>query len=232
MRRLDDEGERSLVQMPVPVNRYPDFVRYIVQRLRVLCPMMGRRKIAEVLARAGLHLGATTMRRMSQDEAPLPPDDDDEARSASEAETTIIARAPHHVWGVDLTVVPTGKGFWTALPPFSWLQRWPFCYWLAVIVDHHSRKAIGFAVFPNVPTARDVTEFLDRAIRVIGARPESIITDRGKQFVTARGNKSTLGSGMQVQGSWKNGRVSSGIQVHPSSGIQGHRGSPMQVHSG
>jgi hypothetical protein len=53
MKRID-EGE-SLVETPVPVNKYPDFVRYIVQRLRVLCPTMGKRKIAEVLARAGMH---------------------------------------------------------------------------------------------------------------------------------------------------------------------------------
>ena len=35
------------------MNRFPDFVRYIVRRLKVLCPTMGKVKIAQVLCRAG-----------------------------------------------------------------------------------------------------------------------------------------------------------------------------------
>ena len=62
--RLDEEGPNALVQTRTPVNRFPDFVRYIVQRLKTLCPTMGKVKIAQTLARAGLHLGATTVGRM------------------------------------------------------------------------------------------------------------------------------------------------------------------------
>ena len=47
-----------------PVNKFPDFVRYSVQRLKSLCPSMGKVKIAGVLARAGLHLGSTTVGRI------------------------------------------------------------------------------------------------------------------------------------------------------------------------
>ena len=111
MRRLDDGNERALVETVTPVNKFPEFVRYIVRRLKVLCPTMGKRKIAEVLARAGLHLGATTVRRMTLETGPVLPDDDEEVAIA--AKTKIIARGPHHVWGVDLTVVPTQAGFWT-----------------------------------------------------------------------------------------------------------------------
>jgi transposase InsO family protein len=180
MKRID-EGE-SLVGTPVPVNKYPDFVRYIVQRLRVLCPMMGKRKIAEVLARAGLHLGATTVRRMSQEEGPNGALDalveDDEAASSP----AIKATYPNHVWGIDLAAVPTRSGFWTMLSPFSSLQRWPFCYWVAVTVDHLSRKAMGFAVFTKAPTAKEITAFLGRSIRTVGRSPRYVITDKGKQF--------------------------------------------------
>ena len=63
-RRLDDQGPDALVQVREPVNRFPDLVGYLVQRLKVLCPKMGTRRIASILARAGLHLGATTVRRM------------------------------------------------------------------------------------------------------------------------------------------------------------------------
>ena len=50
--RLDDEGPDALVQVREPVNRFPELVGYLVQRLKVLCPKMGTRRIADVLARA------------------------------------------------------------------------------------------------------------------------------------------------------------------------------------
>ena len=65
-KRLNDEGPDALVQLREPINRFPDFVRYLVRRLKVHCPSMGSRRIARFLARAGLHLGATTVRRMLQ----------------------------------------------------------------------------------------------------------------------------------------------------------------------
>jgi hypothetical protein len=42
VRRKDETGAAALVQIAQPVNRYPDFTRYLVQRLKVLCPSMGR----------------------------------------------------------------------------------------------------------------------------------------------------------------------------------------------
>lgn len=62
-RRLDDGGPDALVQVREPVNRFPEFVSYLVRRLKALCPTMGTRRIESILARAGLHLGATTVRR-------------------------------------------------------------------------------------------------------------------------------------------------------------------------
>ncbi len=64
LRRVDEEGSDTLVQMRVPVNKFPDFVRYVVQRLKALCPTMGKVKMAQTLARAGLHVAATTVGRM------------------------------------------------------------------------------------------------------------------------------------------------------------------------
>ena len=40
--RLDEDGPDALVQIRVPVNRFPDFVRYTVQRLKLLCPTIGK----------------------------------------------------------------------------------------------------------------------------------------------------------------------------------------------
>ncbi len=63
VKRIDDQGADALVQLGEPVNKFPDFVRYIVQRLKALNPSMGKVKIAETLCRAGLHLGVTTVRK-------------------------------------------------------------------------------------------------------------------------------------------------------------------------
>ena len=67
MTRLEEAGSDALVQIRQPVNKFPDFVRHIVRKLKVLCPTIGRVKIAKILCRAGLHLGSTTVRRMLWD---------------------------------------------------------------------------------------------------------------------------------------------------------------------
>ena len=66
LQRIDEEGPKALVQLAEPVNKFPDLVRAMVQRLKALCPMLGKVKIAEILARAGLHLGVTTVAASSK----------------------------------------------------------------------------------------------------------------------------------------------------------------------
>ena len=44
MRRLDDEGPHALVELRKPVNKFPDFVAYIVGRLKTLCRSLGKAK--------------------------------------------------------------------------------------------------------------------------------------------------------------------------------------------
>ena len=51
IKRVDEQGPDALVQLREPVNRFPDFVRYVVQQLKILCPTMGKKKIADTLAR-------------------------------------------------------------------------------------------------------------------------------------------------------------------------------------
>ena len=57
--------------MPEPVNKFPEFVRYIVGQLKLFFPVMGYERIARILAREGLHLGPTTVRRMLKSDEPL-----------------------------------------------------------------------------------------------------------------------------------------------------------------
>ena len=80
MRRLDEEGPEALVQTPVPVNHFPDYVRYVVQRLKMLCPDAGQgqdRRNARpgriTLGRNHCRTNAQTETPASIGESPLPP---------------------------------------------------------------------------------------------------------------------------------------------------------------
>ena len=178
MKRLDEQGANALLQMPEPVNRFPDLVRYLVQRLKVLCPTMGKVKIAETLARAGLHLGKSTVGRMLQ-EKPTPRPCQNPPTDSGRA---VTSKRPNHVWLVDLTTVPIGNGFWCSWFPGAVPQRWPFCHWLAVVVDHFSRRVQGFAIFDHQPDSVEVRQFLGRTIHIIGSAPRHLISDKGPQF--------------------------------------------------
>ena len=102
---IDDQDDNALLQLREPVNKFPDFVRYTVQRLKILGPAMGKVKITETLCRAGLHLGVTTVGRiLKEDPRPDPGD-------AVPSTHVVTAKRPNHVWHVDLTAVSTSMGF-------------------------------------------------------------------------------------------------------------------------
>jgi transposase InsO family protein len=179
MKRVDEEGRDALVQLGEPVNRFPDFVRYVVQRLKVLCPTMGKVKIAQTLARAGLHLGATTVGRILKEQpAPIP----EPTEKPGAVGRVVTSKYPNHVWNVDLTTVPSGAGFWCSWLPFALPQRWPFCWWVAVVIDHYSRRVMGTTVFNAEPSAVAIRAFLGRTIAARGVKPKHLICDKGSQF--------------------------------------------------
>ena len=97
-KRLNDEGPDALVQLREPVNRFPEFVRYLVRRLKVHSPSMGSQRIARLLARAGLHLGATTVRRILRPAPKRTP-----AAIRRSIPRVVTAKRPDHVWHADLS---------------------------------------------------------------------------------------------------------------------------------
>ncbi len=175
------ENGNDLVEMPERPNRYPDYVRYVVQQFKSLCPMLGRFKIADILCRAGLHLSASTIKRCI-DEPPvqstaLP--DPDEPKSPK-----IEAWYSNHVWSVDLTVVPSGDGLWTPWSPNALTQIHPYSWHVMVVVDHYSRRIMGFEVFEQQPTASQVTSAMERICTGNGVKPKYLVSDQGVQFVS------------------------------------------------
>jgi hypothetical protein len=169
-RRLEEEGPRALVQFRQPVNRFPDFVRYVVQQLKTLCPAIGKRMLAELLARAGLHLGTTTVGRILK-EKPIPP-----PQAPEQAESTgrvVTAKRINHVWHIDLTVIPTGAGTWCTWLTFALPQRWPLAWWVLVTVDRFSRRVMGIGIFATKPDCRTVCTSLGQTLRRLGRYPNT-----------------------------------------------------------
>ena len=74
------------------------------------------------------------------------------------------------------------RSFWVPWLPFSKPLRWPFCWWIAVVIDQFSRRVNGFALFTEAPSSVDVCKFLDRVAARTGSRPKHVITDKGRQF--------------------------------------------------
>ena len=170
----------SVVRVPVPVNRFPDFVAHTVHRLKALCPSMGKRRIADMLGRAGLHLSQSSVARMLKRKPANPPTTSPSQKPA--AGRTVTARYPGHSWNLDLTLMPTRAGFWAPWLPSMLVQRWPFCWWIAVIQDHFSRGVVGFAAFHKEPTSDEMCLILDRAVQRKGCAPKYAISDHGVQF--------------------------------------------------
>jgi putative transposase len=182
--RLEEDEPGALVNATVPVNKFPDFVAAMVAKLKRLFPAMGRRRIGAFLARAGLHIAPTTVRRMlNRKPAAEPPAPVAPAEPLSSAKPrTVIANYPNHVWGVDTTAVPTSTGFWASWFPFSLAQSWPFCWWVAVVIDHWSRRSLGLASFKRRPTADEICIVLDEAARRAGRVPKYTVSDQGSEF--------------------------------------------------
>lgn len=190
MARADAAEPSSLVQTRTPINRFPDFVRYMVQRLKALCPAMGKKRIAQILSRAGLHLAVTTVATMLKEKLRSRPANAGKDESTEIAELTpraapgrtVTAKHPGNVWQVDMTAVPISAGFWAAWFPFTMPQAWPFCWWVAVALDHYSRRIMGFAIFKTTPTFLQIRSFLGRTMGRVKATPKYFVTDKGPQF--------------------------------------------------
>jgi transposase InsO family protein len=193
-RRCDEQGPDALVRVPVPVNRYPDFVTLLVQKLHRACPEVGRRRLADTFGRAGLALAPSTVKRM-KDRAlanaprPTPPpatlDESTDAAtgtSKSTAKRVVSAKRPHELWHCDITTMPTAAGYWVAWWPLSIILKWALSWHIALVLDHFSRALLAFGVFKQEPTGKQICSLLARATCCAGRSPRYIVTDHGTQF--------------------------------------------------
>ena len=168
------EAGSTLLRQRDAVNTFPEFVSSIVQQLKATVPMLGRRKVAEYLGRAGLALSASTVARMLKEPRTVPPPPEVSKSSAAvEAmkpagkKAQIVARYPGHVWGMDITLVPT-TGFCVPWWPRVLPPIWPFTWHVLLVIDHFSRAVVHTAVFLKNPTKAQVLKALGLAASVAG----------------------------------------------------------------
>jgi transposase InsO family protein len=84
--------------------------------------------------------------------------------------------------------MPTSAGLWIPWLPLSFLQRWPFAWWIGVVLDHASRAVVAERVFDKEPTAEKICALLELARGRAGRSPRYVISDRGCQFQDAYRN--------------------------------------------
>ena len=183
------DKEETIVQIAEKPTRYPDLVRYIVQQFKACCPMLGRYKIADILARAGLHISASTVKRCI-DEPPIGPTKIENLPDNPSSETDTDKTGQHevqawysnHVWSGDLTEVPTSNGFWCPWRPFAVPQQHPYCWWVYAVIDHFSRRLMGLAIFKTPPTSEEICREMDRICTENKVKPKYFVSDKGVQF--------------------------------------------------
>lgn len=151
----------STLKPQPPIRRYGDPTRHLVQVMARL-GFHGYRTIAGQLALAGWRVARSTVRRVLK-EPPVP----DPSRPATTAKQAVVARFVHHVWHVDLTVVPGFLGTTSRQ--------------LAVILDGFSRIPVAAAVFLGQPSADQMTAFIEVALARHG-KPRHIIVDQASYF--------------------------------------------------
>ena len=160
----EKEAIGTLVRAKPPLRGYDDVIKRLVQMLDAL-DIGGSAKIAQMIARAGIKIGRETVRRYRR--APRPPAPTD---SSTGKPRVLRARYVNHIWLADLTVI---RGFLGL-----------YVFKLVVVLDLHSRFPLAFGIFTSEPTADQVLEVLDRAMRQHG-RPRHFVSDQGSQFTAA-----------------------------------------------
>ena len=194
--------ERPLVAPAPPDRSYAALVRQQVVNLS-MAGFGGSLRLAQTLAREGLLLSRSTVRRWTKESAPkTPPTGAVDAMCASAAnasgsaaprtlrivEPAVRARRPNHVLMVDVTLVKALMGF--------------LHFRLAVVIDVFSRFPLAWRLFSTEPSAADMAGVLDEAVeRARRFHPDlslaHFVTDKGACFTAEEFQRAVARHGMK-----------------------------------
>ena len=95
--KVSNAADNCLGSFREPINKFPQYVRYLVQQIKVLCPVLGKLKISQILARAGLYVGASTVGHMLKEKQVSPPA---EERKKEGRKGVVTSKRPNHLWKI------------------------------------------------------------------------------------------------------------------------------------
>lgn len=182
--------DRPLVAPAPPDRSYSVLLRQQVLNLS-MAGFGGSLRIAQTLAREGILLSRSTVRRWTKEPAPTSGvplsrttatsieahDDAPASRPTSAAprhvERAVRARRPNQVLMVDVTLVKVLMGF--------------LRFRLAVVIDVFSRFPLAWRLFSDEPTAEEIASVLDEAVARArrlhpGLSLSHFVTDKGACF--------------------------------------------------
>lgn len=61
-------------------------------------------------------------------------------------------------------------------------QQHPYCWHVLNVVDHFSRRLVGYHIFHGEPSAEQIIAAMDKIIVDENVKPKYVISDRGMQF--------------------------------------------------
>lgn len=159
-----ESGVARLVRSRKPLNALPDFVRELSAFLGREWPRWGTRRIAGILAGLGVKASRTSVQRLLR--RPPPPR---RARRRRGRAAPLHARHVGHVWIVDFTVV----------------RQLFHSIVVGAVLDAWSRRIVALRVWRSEPDSAGACLLVRDAIRRHG-RPTWLVSDRGRQFRSAR----------------------------------------------
>ncbi len=194
MRRLEEDGQTEFLKPRFPVNKFPEYVNHVIQDFNARFPHLGKKQIADMIARLSLHVSASHVgRQLKKRLFGRPPPKQRAAHpgeasvgaepvASDQAQRTVTADAPNSLWHIDITVVSTAQGFAVPWFPFSLPNVWPLSWHVGVVLDHFSRKVLATGVFFREPSSAQMCVLMQRAVDNAGALPRHIVSDKGCQF--------------------------------------------------
>lgn len=146
----------------------------ILRDLRDAGHRVSRKRVARLLRQAGLR--GVTRRRFR----PFPSDGGGGLAAPNVLARAFTPTAPNQAWAADLTYLPTGAG---------WL-------FLAVVVDLHSRRVVGWATGPRADRTLALAA-LERAVTRRG-QPTLHHSDQGCQYTSEDYRRALAGRGITI----------------------------------
>ena len=186
----------SVYYLPRPVSAAALAVMRRMDELHLEFPFAGSRMLRDLLNKEGVEIGrchvATLMKRMGIEALYRKPNTSKPAPGHKIYPYLLRGMTidrPNQVWAMDLTYVPTARGF----------------VYLAVVIDWFSRRVLAWRLSITMEAAFCV-EALEEALARQG-RPEIFNTDQGSQFTseafTGVLTRNGIAISMDGKGAWR-----------------------------